>query len=74
MTASGGWFDFINPFASKDEGMGSGGGDGPGPAAQRNMSLRPITMKDFEVAVNKLKEARAHCGSPTLLRERMELD
>lgn len=81
------WFDLINPFAaSSSRGSGPGeDGDGSGAAGGadagslvgmgpgRTMTLRPIAMRDFELAVMKLKESRSHCGNP-LTKARIELD
>ncbi|CAL8113774.1 unnamed protein product [Orchesella dallaii] len=39
-----------------------------------NMAIRPITMRDFEGAVNKAKEARAHCQAQQFRQQRIELD
>ena len=49
-----------------DSGLMSSAGD--------SMSLRAISMKDFELAISKAKESRAHCATPVVLRQRMELD
>lgn len=41
---------------------------------QGPMALRAISMKDFELAVAKAKQAKAHCGIPAFLKARVELD
>lgn len=80
-----GWFDMINPFASSSSDVmdgDGGGGDGDDASISsldvgsvtRNLSLRAINMRDFEHAVMKLKEARAHCGNALDARHRIELD
>jgi len=86
-SGSGGWFQMFNPFSrasrssstapeSESENISSTGGAGevglvcPGDS----MSLRAISMKDFELAISKAKESRAHCSAPVVLRQRMELD
>jgi hypothetical protein len=77
-----GWFDAINPFSGRS-GRGEDGDCGDYNNHQvssssslgmpRSMTLRAITMRDFEIAVMKSKEAKAHCGGQ-MLRQRLELD
>jgi hypothetical protein len=76
-----GWFDAINPFSGRS-GRGEDGDCGDynnqlssssSLGMPRSMTLRAITMRDFEIAVMKSKEAKAHCGGQ-MLRQRLELD
>jgi len=39
-----------------------------------NMAIRPIKMRDFEGAVNKAKEGKAHCQAQQFRQQRIELD
>jgi len=71
---SGGWFSRFNPFTRSTTNDCDSTSAGPSSIGHRSMSLRPISMRDFEFAVLKAKEARAHCGNPPLLRSRLELD
>jgi len=38
------------------------------------MAIRPIKMRDFEGAVAKAKEAKAHCQAQQFRQQRIELD
>jgi len=65
------WYQKLNPFASRITVDLDVNEEYPqhGP-----MALRAIAMKDFELAVAKAKQAKSHCGIPSVLRQRVELD
>lgn len=65
----------INPFAARGSGDEYQDGIETGSLGiPRSISLRAITMRDFDVAVRKLKESRMHCGDLILNRQRIDLD
>jgi len=70
-----GWLDAINPFSVRNTGECGDCQESNGTTSgmTRSMSLRAITMRDFEIAVMKSKESKAHCSGQAL-RQRLELD
>jgi len=70
-----GWLSSLIPFNSRrgledEEGLDAENTNGA--VTSRNMSLRAITMRDFESSVSKLRESRSHCS--TGMSQRVELD
>jgi len=68
-----GWLSSLNPFGRRPSDSQEDCDDRSSTSTQRSLSLRPISMRDFQLAVNKAKEAKAHCSNP-LTRQRLELD
>jgi SpoVK/Ycf46/Vps4 family AAA+-type ATPase len=73
-TNTTGWLSWLRGSRETPEPISSSVSEQSLNAGQRSMSLRPITMRDFKVAIQKAKESRAHCGTQVLNRHKLELD
>jgi len=71
------WFQRMSPWGNTSKSGRKGslpGSTDPGPSMQRAISLRAISFKDLEAAVNKAKESKAHCTGASALKYRLDLD